>query len=277
MPVFDVLSMLDASISEVATQLAPVWDDFLLVEVPLEEDSEGIRHNLSRSSRCRPPQRIVVVPLLDLINGERLCPLCCIPQLEPMGQIGQLVALRTVSLRLAIAPDAIDPSVRAQAMVRAIWSGASRFCPPPVFKRLRHEVLLPGINKLGASLRPHDTAVPGSLVAFTLGDMRLGPDEDPGHYDLWVKAAAPALVHASPGDGVWLLHSAEHYVPALARTWMSLGTMLSEKCLRDDIDLQACEVFGVLCDDAVAGSGDYWSDVKDWWVAAQLLSTQRAR
>jgi hypothetical protein len=49
-----------------------------------------------------------------------------------------------------------------------------------------------------------------------------------------------------------------------------------ERCRRSEIDAHACEVFGVLCDDAVAGSGD-WADIHDWWSAAQLLSGQRSQ
>jgi hypothetical protein len=272
----DVLDLLDCSIVEVAEQLAHVWDDFMDVEMTVEEDADGVWHALVRSTPCRPPQRVALVTLRALVSAPLSCPRCWTGPSPSMRPFDQLVAARTLSLRLAVATRSLPDASRAQAMVQVLWGGSSRFCPEPVFSRLRREVLLPGVFDLGRRLRAEQSVDSGMLVAFTLGDMRLGAEEDPYTFDLFAQAAAASLVHASPGDGVWLLHAPSQYVPALQRSGAGMGKILERNCRRDEIDAQACEVFGVLCDDAVAGCGD-WADIYQWWSAAKLLSAQRSQ
>jgi len=258
------------SIDAVLSALVRVWptvhEDVVL---PLEEDVNGVRHDVRGQPRCATPARIVELGLGEMLAGERLCGVCMPSALRPVGRIARDLASRTLCLRVALA-DEVTATERARAAVLTVWNGPSRFLPRPVFERVRATVLLPLLASLAEETRERDASSSGPLVAFTAGDMRFGMDENPELYQLIARRAAVALVHASPQDGVWLLHDPYGEAGTRLPRWPILGRVLLPEVHRTEIDLAACEVFGVLADDALAGSGS-WEDLPDWWTMAKRL------
>lgn len=258
------------TIGGVLAELEGVWptihDDVLL---PLEEDGNGVCHDVRREVRCAAPARIVELRLWELLAGERCCAKCVPEALRAGGRIARDLSVHTLCLRVAL-DDEVTTTERASAAVLTVWNGPSRFLPRPVFERVRATVLLPLLASLAEETRGRDASSIGPLVAFTAGDMRLGMGENPELYQLTARGAAASLVHASPRDGVWLLHDPYSGAGTGLPRWPSLGTVLLPAVHRTEIDLAACEVFGVLADDALAGSGS-WEDLPDWWAAAKRL------
>jgi len=259
------------SIDAVLSALARVWptihEDVVL---PLEEDVNGVRHDVRGQPRCATPARIVELGLGEMLAGERLCGVCMPSALRPGGRIARDLASRTLCLRVAL-DEEVTTSERASAAVLTIWAGSSRFLPRPVFERMRSTVLLPLIEGIAAGLPGTDVTATGPLVAFTAGDIRMGMDENPEMYQLTARAATASLVHASPRDGVWLLHDPYRGVEANRLRWPGLGVVLLRSVRRADLDPVACEIFGVLADDALDGMSS-WEDIHQWWSAANQLN-----
>lgn len=237
------------------------------VVLPAEEDMHGVVHAIRRDARCAiGVARIVEIPLASMVRGERCCASCVPPSLGPGGATSDAVLNNTRLLRIAV-DDSADACDRVVAATLVLWGDYSRFIPRPVFSRLRSTYLLPLLETAGGG-RPLPGA-PGPLVAFTAGDMRRGREENPVLYDTYARGAARSLLHASPHGGVWLLHDPLHGEnPPM---WPPLGRVLEPVARPEEIDLAACEVFGVLADDALAGSGS-WEDLPDWWTAAKRLA-----
>lgn len=259
------------TIDGVLAELEGVWptihDDVLL---PLEEDGNGVCHDIRREVRCASPARIVELRLGELLVGERCCAKCVPEALRAGGRLARDLSTHTLCLRVALDED-VTASERASAAVLTVWNGSSRFLPQPVFERVRATVLLPLLAELAEDAPGWDASSTGPLVAFTAGDMRLGMGENPELYRLTARVAATALVHASPRDGVWLLHDPYSGVATGLPRWPSLGTVLLPAVRREEIDPVACEIFGVLADDALAGLSS-WEDIHQWWSAANHLN-----
>lgn len=259
------------TVNSVLEELEGVWptmrEDVLL---PLEEDGNGVCHDIRRDVRCSAPARIVELRLGELLSGERCCVKCVPDALCGGGRLARDLSAHTLCLRAAL-DDEVTPRERACAAVMTVWTGSSRFLPRPVFERVRSTVLLPLIGEMASRLPERDASVSGPLIAFTAGDMRLGMEESPELYRLTASGAATALVHASPRDGVWLLHDPYRGVGSSLPRWPGLGTVLLGSVRRAEIDPIACEIFGVLADDALAGMSS-WEDIHQWWSAANHLN-----
>lgn len=258
-------------IDDVLDDLARIWPalaDELLQ--PLEEDAEGTCHDIRRQVRCKAPARVVEVPLRRLLTGEKCCSECVPPALLPGGRLAGELASRTLCLRVAL-DERVTAVERATAAVLTVWSGPSRYLPQPVFDRIRRTTLLPLLGELAVAFPGGGDDATGPLVAFTAGDMRLGMNENPECYRQVARSAAPALLHASPRDGVWLLHDPYRVDPGGTAERTGLGTVLLPSVRRGDIDPVACEIFGVLADDALAGLSS-WEDIRHWWFAANRLN-----
>jgi len=256
-----------SGIAQIAAGLAPAWPTFLAdVFLPVEEDRDGTYHDIRRDVRCAAPCRVDEVSVAVMLSGQRCCPRCLPRSLAPAGRVCVELSARTRLLRTALDSSVAGPD-RAFAAVLAIWEGYSRYIPRPVFEGLRVSVLLPLVT--GSFSRPPNAT--GPLVAFTAGDMRLGGSENPALHAVAARAAAGSLVHASPRDGVWLLHDPWRDVPGDAPSYPPLGRVLETAVARSEIDAVACEIFGVLADDALSGTGS-WEDIDEWWSAARALS-----
>lgn len=259
------------SIDAVLADLAHVWptlhEDVVL---PLEEDARGLCHDIRREVRCAAPARVVELVLGEMLTSERCCGVCMPAALRPGGRIARDLTSHTLCLRVALDVE-VTPSERASAAVLTIWTGPSRYLPRPVFETLRGKVLLPMIEDLVTGSPARAASVTGPLVAFTAGDMRLGMTENPELYRSTARAAAAALVHASPRDGVWLLHDPYRDIDPQRIRWPRLGTVLIPSVRRAEIDPVACEIFGVLADDALSGLSS-WDDIHQWWSAANQLN-----
>lgn len=258
-------------IDRVHRDLRALWptvlDDVLL---PLEEDRHGLLHDIRREVRCSAPARIVEASVSELLAGNRVCEACIPPSLAPGGRLCTELSSYTLCLRAAL-DTSVTCSERAAALVLTVWGGSSRYLPRQVFERLRSTVLLPLLGELGSGLPGRDPTSRGPLVAFTAGDMRLGMSENPQLFAAAARGAARSLIHASSGDGVWLLHDPyRDLAPSVPRT-PPLGRVLVVDVQRGEIDRSACEIFGVLADDALAGQSS-WDDIHDWWSAAQRLN-----
>lgn len=259
------------TIDDVLAELEGVWptihDDVLL---PLEEDGNGVCHDIRREVRCTAPARIVELRLGELLVGERCCTKCVPEALRAGGRISRDLSVHTLCLRVALDAE-VTATERASAAVLTVWNGPSRFLPRPVFEKVRTTVLLPLLAELAEEAQGRDASSTGPLVAFTAGDMRLGMGENPELYRLTARGAAASLVHASPRDGVWLLHDPYSGVGTGLPRWPGLGTVLLPAVRRSEIDPVACEIFGVLADDALAGLSS-WEDIHQWWAAANHLN-----
>lgn len=250
-----------------AEDVAAAWPTFLEdVLLPVEEDRDGVYHDIRRDVRCSAPVRIAEANLVDLLSGRRICPACLTPSLAPGGRLCKEVMARTLWLRVAL--DVSSPPLeRARAAVSVIWEGYSRYFPRGVFEKVRAETLLPIVARHGEPCREG----PGPLVAFTAGDMRLGGSENAVLSAATLRAAPAALVHASAHDGVWLLHDPWRELDARVSHYPALGRVLETSVPRSDVNPSACEIFGVLADDALSGSGS-WEDIREWWSAACALA-----
>jgi hypothetical protein len=257
------------TLSGIAEELATVWPSFLdEVLLPAEEDLHGVIHNVRRNVRCAVGvARVVEVPLADLVRGERCCTSCVPSSLAPGGVSTEAVAHNTRLLRTAVSSH-LPLSARALAATLAIWGDYSRFVPREVFARLRSEHLLPLLY--ASSSAPSSLAARGPLVAFTAGDMRLGAQENPVLYDAYARSAGSSLLHASPHDGVWVLHDPLRGGSAHGM-WPPLGKVVEMQVTREDVDPAVYEIFGTFADDALTGSGS-WEDLSEWWSAAKRLA-----
>ena len=260
------------SIEDIQRNLSDVWPTMLAdVILPVEEDATGAFHDIRREVRCAAPTRIAESSVAGLLEGERCCPACIPLSLAPGGRLFTELDKYTLCLRTAL-DRAVTASERAAAAVLTVWDGTSRYLPPHVFERLRGTVLLPLVTDLATGLRQGTGDESGPLVAFTAGDMRLGRTENPQLYAAIARSAAVSLVHASPRDGVWLLHDPFRHVTATVAAWPPLGRVLVGNVARSDLDPVACEIFGVLADDALAGASS-WDDIHEWWAAARRLNS----
>lgn len=244
----------------------------------LEEDGNGLGHSIPRKSNiftygvdCSTgPTRIVERSLGGILAGTRCCTTCVPSAFKSGGDIRYMVSTDTLYLRVALNED-VAVFERASAAVMAVWAGPSRCLPPHVYDRIRNEILLPLIRTLaeGSPGRTADTT--GPLLAFTAEDIRRGMSRNPDLYRLTARAASASLVHASPRDGVWLLHAP--YIDVADGSIMQplLGKIVHPSIRRGDIYQSACEIFGVFADDALPGLGAR-EDIHQWWFAANTLS-----
>lgn len=257
------------TLGSLVADLERVWptlrDDVVLV---LEEDRHGICHELRRETRCGAPARVVERRLGAILTGEHCCTACIPPALGPGGGLLRDIGAHTLCLRVAL-DERVAPAERASAAVMTIWNGPSRYLPRVVFERMRGSVLLPLLATLAADLPGRGENETGPLVAFTAGDIRFGMTENPELYRLAARGAVASLVHASPRDGVWLLHDPYKDLAQLPRPL--LGIVLQHSVRKRDIDQVACEIFGVLADDALSGLSR-WDDIHQWWFAANHLN-----
>lgn len=250
-------------------------EDTLLL---LEEDGNGLCHIISRKSNvftynidCSTgPARIVEVSLGDILSGIRCCATCVPEAFKPGGSIRYTVSTDTLYLRVALNED-ITLFERTNAAVRAIWAGPSRCIPFLAYSKIRNEILLPLIRTLAERSHVHTSSTVGPLLAFTATDIKLGMSKNPDLYQLTAKVAATSLVHASPMDGVWLLHATYIDVVSASMTQPMLGTVIHPSIRRNAICQNACETFGILADDAFSRS-DTWENVQQWWFTANELS-----
>ena len=257
------------TLESLVSDLERIWptlrDDVVLV---LEEDGYGLCHEIRRETRCSAPARIVERRLGELLTGDSCCTVCIPATLGPDGRLLREISAATLCLRVAL-DEGVTAAERASAAVMTIWNGPSRYLPRPVFDRLRGAVLLPLLATLAEDLPGRGGNETGPLMAFTAGDIRLGMTENPELYRLAARGAVASLVHASPRDGVWLLH--DPYKDQAQSHWPLLGTVLRPSVRKGDIDQVACEIFGVLADDALSGLSS-WDDTHQWWVAANHLN-----
>ena len=260
-----------ASLEDIQRNLVGVWPTMLAdILLPVEEDASGTFHDIRREVRCASPARIAEVSVTGLLSGERCCPACIPMSLAPGGSLFTKLDKYTLCLRTAL-DRAVTAAERATAAVLTVWDGESRYLPRPAFERLRGTVLLPLVTELAAGLPRDIRGERGPLVAFTAGDMRLGRSENPQLYAAIARSAAVSLVYASPRDGVWLLHDPFRSVTSAIPAWPQLGRVLVGDVARDELDPVACEIFGVLADDALAGASS-WDDIHEWWAAARRLN-----
>lgn len=257
------------TLESLVSELERIWptlrDDVVLV---FEEDGYGLCHEIRRETRCSAPARVVERCLGGLLAGDRCCTSCVPVALGPGGRLLRELSTYTLCLRVAL-DEEVTAAERASAAVMTIWNGPSRYLPRPMFEKLRGAVLLPLLATLAEDLTGRGENETGPLMAFTAGDIRLGMTENPDLYRLAARGAVASLVYASPRDGVWLLH--DPYKDLAQAHWPLLGTVLHPSVRRGDIDHVACEIFGVLADDALSGLTS-WDDIHQWWVAANHLN-----
>lgn len=211
--------------------------------------------------------------LHDLLHGSRSCGKC-IP--EALGSSSLLAVQYREKTRLlaALAKDEFASKLeRMRTIVEFIWKGNNNGLPSGEYRRLVDELFMPELKMFTATGCKQETfAGPCTLVALTARDIHMGFEDNPLMYSYIITAAAQNIFYATKSNSVWLLTVPSW--PGLESfptgQW-ALGTVLDTSFSPSTMDDAALEIFGTLCNDALAGSAE-WSNLRHFYRSATLLS-----